>query len=396
MGIPTPFHSRTSALCTSMKWREWAGYLAVSSYETCHEREYLALRQSAGLLDISPLYKYRIRGPDAAAMLDRLVTRRMNKCSVGRVVYSCWCNDRGKVIDDGTIARLEEDLFRVTSASPSFRWFRSVARGFDVVIEDESTALAALAIQGPTSREILRQVSDADLDNLKYFRLTRCRIGSIPVVLSRTGYTGDLGYEIWVGSEHAEELWDQLIDGGRDFGITPMGLQALDVARIEAGYILIDVDYTSARKAMTEAQAVSPFEIGLGWTVHLGKDNFVGRTALLEEKEIGPRRKLVGLEIDWQVLVEHQERSGLPPGLPLVPWREVVPLFSGGGRQAGWATSGCWSPTLKRYIALGSVPPGLASVGSRLEIEFMVEYEKKRVPIRVVPRPFFDPPRKRT
>ncbi|MBI4161270.1 MAG: aminomethyl transferase family protein [Acidobacteria bacterium] len=394
MGIGTPFHSRTSALCKSLKWKEWAGYFSVVSYETTHDREYIALRQAAGLLDISPLYKYRISGPGAGAMLDRLVARRMDNVGVGRVVYACWCDERGRVLDDGTIHRLEENVYRVTSASPSGRWLGTVAWGFDVGIEDESTAVAALALQGPTSRDTLKQVTAADLDRLAYFRLTPARIGSLPVTISRTGYTGDLGYEIWVDAADAEGLWDVLMAGGREYGITPLGLQALDVARIEAGYVLIDVDYVSARRALTEEQAASPFEIGLGWTVHLGKEDFIGRRALLAEERRGPRRLLVGLEIDERELRGHHDRAGIPPDFPLVPWRQVIPLFRG-DRQAGWATSGCWSPTLKKYIALASVRPECAEPGTALRIDLLVQFQRKGVGARVVERPFFDPPRKR-
>jgi aminomethyltransferase len=394
MGIGTPFHPRTAALCKSLKWKEWAGFFSVLSYETCHEREYFALRQAAGLLDVSPLFKYRISGPDALRMLDRLVTRRMDNVAVGRVVYTCWCDDRGRVLDDGTIQRLDENVYRLASISPSLKWFQSVGCGMDVAIEDESNSLAALALQGPTSREILKQVSDGDFDQLKYFRLLECQIGSIPVTVTRTGYTGDLGYEIWVAAGDAVGLWDVLMAGGREFGVTPMGLQALDAARIEAGYILIDVDFVSVRRALTEEQAASPFEIGLGWTVHLGKENFIGRSALVREKVGGSRRQLVGLEIDDRGLLDHYERAGLPPSLPLVPWRQIIPLYRQ-GRQIGWASSGCWSPTLKRYIALASVRSEFAGLGTEMQIEFLVQFEKKRVGARVVPRPFFDPPRKR-
>jgi aminomethyltransferase len=394
MGIGTPFHSRTSALCKSLRWKEWAGYFSVVSYETCHEREYFALRQAAGLLDVSPLFKYLIGGPDATRMMDRLVTRRMDNVAVGRVVYTCWCNDRGRVIDDGTIQRLEDNLYRLSSVSPSLNWLRSVGRGLEVKIEDQSETCGALALQGPNSRDILKQVSDGDFDQLKYFRLLHCKIGSIPVTVTRTGYTGDLGYEIWVAAGQAEGMWDVLMAGGREYGIMPMGLQALDAARIEAGFILIDVDFVSARRALTEEQAASPFEIGLGWTVHLGKETFIGREALAREKERGSRRELVGLEIDERELLDHFERAGLPPSLPLVPWRQIIPLFHQ-TRQVGWASSGCWSPTLKRYIALASVRPEFAGLGSRMQIEFLVQFEKKRVAARVVPRPFFDPPRKK-
>ena len=216
MGIGTPFHTRTSPLCKSMQWRVWAGYYSAISYETNHDREYFAVRHSAAMIDVSPLHKYRISGPDALRLVDRVVTRRMFKSRVGQVYYTCWCDDQGKVIDDGTVARIAEDAFRITSANPSLNWFGGAARGLQVKIEDESESLAALALQGPTSREILKRVADGDLEGLKYFRVMDSRIGSIPVAISRTGYTGDLGYEIWVSSRRAVKLWDALLEGGKD------------------------------------------------------------------------------------------------------------------------------------------------------------------------------------
>ena len=396
MGIGTPFHSRTSPLCKSMQWRVWAGYYSAISYETNHDREYFAVRHSAAMIDVSPLHKYRISGPDALRLVDRVVTRRMFKSRVGQVYYTCWCNDQGKVIDDGTVARIAEDAFRITSANPSLNWFGGAARGLKVKIEDESESLAALALQGPTSREILKRVADGDLEGLKYFRVMDSRIGSIPVAISRTGYTGDLGYEIWVSSRRAVKLWDALLEGGKDYGITPAGLNALDLTRIEAGYILIDCDFISARRAISESQKSTPFEIGLNWTVHLDKEGFIGRRALVEEQRRGPRRRIVGLEIDWEELEKLYDQAGLPPQLPAAAWREIVPLTVPGGRQVGWASSGCWSPTLKKYIAIASVNPDFAEIGTRLRMDSIVDYQKKRVIASVVPRPFFDPPRKRS
>jgi aminomethyltransferase len=389
----TPFHARTSALCQSQAWRRWAGYVAASSYELSHEREYHAIRSSAGLLDISPLYKYRIEGPGAARLLDRMVTRNVAAAKVGQVLYTPWCDAAGKVLDDGTIARLGEQVFRLTSADPGLRWLEENARGLEVAIEDVSGQLAALALQGPASRAILQDLSDTDIASLKYFRVMPARLAGIPVTLSRTGYTGDLGYEIWVEAGRAVELWDALIEAGTPRGITPTGLAALDLARIEAGLMLIEVDYVPARKALVAAQTSSPLELDLAWTVDLGKEHFVGREALAREAARGPEWRFVGIEVEWHALERLYAEAGLPPALPAA-WRASIPLYAG-GRQVGYCSSGGWSPLLKRYIALAHVQAAWAALDTPLEMEVTVEHQRRRAAARVVKKPFFDPERKR-
>jgi aminomethyltransferase len=380
-----------------MSWREWAGYYAVSTYEVHHEREYSALRNAAGLIDISPLFKYRVTGRDATRLVDRIVTRDMNKVQVGQVVYTHWCDGEGKVIDDGTVSRLDEQVYRWTAAEPNLRWLTVNAHGLDVQIQEITERTAALALQGPTSRAILQACAEApiDLAALKYFRVTPARIHSIPVEISRTGYTGDLGYEIWVDAAHAEALWDALMQAGRAYDITPAGMLALDVARIEAGLILLDVDYTSAKKALIPSQKYTPSEIGLGRLVHLDKAPFIGQAALRKDEEDGPARQLVGLEIDWDGLERLYDEAGLPPQIPAAASRVSVPVYTGGDRQVGKVTSSTWSPTLKKMIALGSIASGSAGIGNRLEMEWTVEGQRKRVDAAVVKLPFFDPPRKR-
>jgi glycine cleavage system T protein (aminomethyltransferase) len=294
MPIGTAFHPRTSALCESMSWRDWSGYFAVSTYEVHHEREYNAIRNAAALIDISPLFKYRVSGKDAIRLVDRVITRDANKIAVGQVVYTHWCDGEGKVIDDGTVSRLGPDLYRWTAAEPNLRWISQNAHGLEVKVEDISDRTAAVALQGPTSRAVLESCAETDvpLGSLKYFRVTRGRVGAIPVEVSRTGYTGDLGYEVWVAAERAVELWDALFEAGRPYDITPAGMFALDVARIEAGLILLDVDYVSAKKALVPSQKYTPYEIGLGRLVHLDKAPFVGQAALKRESVQGPKRGL--------------------------------------------------------------------------------------------------------
>jgi aminomethyltransferase len=395
MPIGTAFHPRTSVLCESLSFRDWAGFFAVSSYEVHHEHEYNAIRNAAALIDISPLFKYRLSGPDAGRLVDRVVTRDMGKVAVGQVVYTHWCDAEGKVIDDGTVARLGESLYRWTAAEPNLRWITLNAHGLDVRLEDVSDRLAALALQGPTSRDILRAcVEGLDPGALRYFRVAPARLAGVPVEISRTGYTGDLGYEVWVESDRALEVWDALMQAGRAYDVRPAGMLALDVARIEAGLILLDVDYTSSRKALIPSQAYSPYEIGLGRLVHLDKAPFVGQRALREEARQGPARRLVGLGIRWDDVERLFDEAGLPPQVPATASRVAVPVYQG-GRQVGKATSTTWSPTLKRLIALATVSSSAASEGGELEMEFTVDHRRGRVAAVVEKLPFFDPPRKR-
>src|SRR5437660_7161293 len=316
MSIGTPFHERTFALCESLNYREWSGYYTVSAYETHHDHEYNAIRNAAALIDISPLFKYRVTGKDATRLVDRIITRDLQKISVGQVIYTPWCDEHGKVIDDGTVSRLEENVYRWTAADPSLRWFTQNAVGLNVEVEDISETVAALAIQGPTSGRLLKSIVDgADIANLKYFRVTQGTIAGISVEVSRTGYTGDLGYEIWVAAHDALNVWDVLMERGRPFDIKPAGMLALDVSRIEAGLLLIDIDFNSSKKSLIDDQKYSPFEMGLGRLVNLDKSRFIGQTALIEQAKRGLAKQIVGLEIDWTQVERHYEAAGLPPAV---------------------------------------------------------------------------------
>jgi aminomethyltransferase len=393
MPIGSAFHERTFPLCESLNYRDWSGYYAVSAFETHHEHEYNAIRNAAALIDVSPLYKYIVSGRDATRLVDRLVTRDGRKLGVGQVIYTPWCDERGKVIDDGTVARLEEHRYRWTSADPSLRWFAQNAIGLEVTIEDVSEKVAALAVQGPTSGALLRHVADADLDTLKYFRVASGRIGGIPVDISRTGYTGDLGYEIWMRWEDATRLWDALVAAGGPFDLRPAGMLALDVARIEAGLLLIDVDFFSCRKALIPSQEYSPLEMGLGRLVQLDKGPFVGQAALRAERKRGAPRQIVGLEIDWEQVEKLYERVGLPPLAPAAASRVAVPVYRDHA-QVGKATSTTWSPILKKLIALATLDASAIAAGTRVQVEVTVEAVRHRVGATVVKTPFFNPPRK--
>jgi len=395
MPIPTPFHSRTSRLCVSQSWKDWAGCYAVRYYDSSHEPEYVALRHAAGLIDVSPLFKYEVHGPDAADFLSRVTVKDIRKLKVGRVTYLCWCDDDGMVVDDGTIARLDDTYYRMTAADPSLSWLERLRRGYDVTIEDSSTRIAALSLQGPTSKEILRRVVDADMDALRFFGVLWCRLDGLGVWLSRTGYTGDLGYEIWVEQDEAEKLYDAVMTAGGPYGIMPVGLDAMDVTRIEAGFIMNGVDYLGSPHCLIEERKSSPFELGLGWTIQLDREPFVGQEALRAQTENGAKRLLVGLDVDWAGVEAVFDRYSLPPELPSSAWRDGRPLYDGSGDWIGQASSGVWSPTLKKYLALGQVAAPCAAVGTEVQFELTAEYRRHLVPAKVAATPFFNPERKR-
>ena len=393
MPVGSAFHERTLELCESLNYRDWAGYYAVSAYETHHEHEYNAIRNACALIDISPLFKYRITGPDAARLVNRIITRDASKMSVGQVYYTPWCDDDGKVIDDGTVTRVADQIFRWTAADPNLRWLTGNASGLNVRIEDISEETAALALQGPTSARLLRQVCDADLSSLKYFRATSGHIAGVPVDVTRTGYTGDLGFEVWMPWKSALQVWDAVVSAGSAFDLHPTGMLALDVARIEAGLLLIDVDFQSSRKAMIESQKYSPFELGLGRLVDMKKPAFVGRAALHDEMKRGVARMIVGLEIDWIAVEKLYEAVGLPPTAPAAASRTHVPIYSG-RTQIGRATSTTWSAILKKMIALATIDAPHYAIGTRVEMEMTVEAVRHRATATIVPTPFFNPPRK--
>jgi aminomethyltransferase len=395
--IGTAFHERTFALCQSLNYREWSGYYTVSVYEVHHEHEYNAIRNACALIDISPLYKYLITGKDATKLVNRVITRDINKVAVGQVIYACWCDEDGKVIDDGTITRLEENKYRWTAADPSLRWFRQNGLNMDVQIEDISEQTAALALQGPTSAKLLKTVAEADIANLKYFRKTSGKIAGVSVDISRTGYTGDLGYEIWIplqnGGNEAVKVWDALMEKGKQFDIHAAGMLALDVSRVEAGLLLIEVDYISSKKALIPSQKYSPYELGFGKMVHLDKENFIGKRALVRDNKQGVARQLVGLEVDWVEVEEQFDKFGLSPAAPSQASRVAVPIYSG-ERNVGRATTTAFSPLLKKLIALASVSTEYAKPGTKLQMELTIEAQRMKTTATVVPLPFFNPKRK--
>ena len=393
MPIGTAFHERTFPLCHSLNYREWSGYYTVSVYEVHHEHEYNAIRNACAMIDITPLYKYLVTGKDATKLVNRVITRDINKVKVGQVIYCCWCDEDGKVIDDGTISRLRENVYRWTAADPNLRWFKQNGLNMDVQIEDISEKTAALALQGSTSGQLLKVAAEADIANLKYFRVTSGKINGVPVDISRTGYTGDLGYEIWVPWQDAVKVWDALMAKGKQFDIHAAGMLALDVARVEAGLLLIEVDYTSSKKALIPSQKFSPYELGFGKMVHLDKENFVGKTALQRDEKNGVPRQLVGLEVDWVEVEEQHDKFGLTPAAPAQASRVAVPVYQG-SRQVGKATTTTFSPLLKKLIALASVETGSSKPGTKLQMELTIEARRLKTTATVVKLPFFNPARK--
>jgi aminomethyltransferase len=390
---PTPFHPRTSELLVSYDWGEWSGWLSANVYELDHTHEYLAIRTSCGVFDTSPLYKYQIHGPDASKLLNRVVTQDVKRYGVGKSMYTPWCDDNGKIIDDGIVAHVDEQLFRMTSAEPTLFWLEENAVNLDVNIEDITEAFAIMAFQGPYTREVLKRLTSADVGGLKYFDLMNIEMAGIPITLSRTGYTGDLGYELWVDPHNAVTLWDAVFEVGEEYRIRAFGDNALNIARIEAGLLLADVDFNSSKKVMYEHEKSTPLELGLGWTVKLKKEFFVGQKALIKNKENGLEWNTVGLEVDLKSMEAIYAEYGMPLYLPYEAWTDAVPVYSS-GTQIGKATSGTWSPMLKKYIAIARIDPKFASIGNHVDIEVTVDARRHKARAEVVQMPFLNPPRK--
>ena len=411
MSIGSPFHPRTAPLNRKQQWREWSGYWASSAYADAHDIEYNAIREASALIDVSPLYKYTVSGRDALALVDRVITRDASKLGVGQVWYTPWCDEHGKVVDDGTVHRTAEREFFWTAADPQLRWLTLNARGLEVAIEDVTESIAALALQGPLARAVLEEATEEPFGELRYFRrrpstlrgrsrgrgARRTTTSTLPIEVSRTGYTGDLGYELWIPAERAAEAWDSVMTAGRAYGIRPAGMLALDVVRLEAGLVLLEVDYTSARHALNPEQNYSPYELAMGRLVDLDAGDFVGRLALRgEQARGGPARRLVGVQLEWDGIERSFTRQGLAPAISQSIDRSPVPVFAPrGDRQIGKLTSHGWSPILKQAIGLASVPPAYEAPGSRLAVEWTVEGHRDRVDATVVPLPFLDLPRKR-
>lgn len=390
----TPFHPRIDELNQTGLYSHWAGHLVAEKYQMSEKFEYFAIRNAAGIFDTSPLYKYAITGPDAERFLAGVLARDVRACPPGGAQYTIWCDDDGFLIEDGVLFRLGTEEYLLTAARPNLAYLRGLSVDMSVEIRDVSDGYGALAVQGPRSRRILAMVAP-DISDLAYFQVTRTRIANHPVIVSRTGFTGDLGYEVWVEPDHALAVWDAVMEAGRPLGMMPFGQVALAMARIEAGLLLIDVDYDSARYARTDTQKSTPRELGLGWMLGGLDRPFIGRDALRREAEQGTSRwKLRGLVIDWQDWDNHHGGAGLIPPKDHRPTEEDMMLYDADQGRAGWASSFMYSPILQRHIAIARVRPDLAEPDAEVRLEVAIDHQHHTVGARVAPLPLFHPDRK--
>lgn len=377
---PSPFHPGQERANKMKEWSRWADYLSVPAYFDA-SLEYFAARNSCAVFDITPMIKHRVSGPDALAYLNRLVTRDVSKLKPGRVGYAVWCTDEGQVIDDGTIFHLSEGVYRVCSQERQIDWFLTCALGFDVEIVEETHQIAGLAFQGPTSCAVLKKLGLQGVETITPFGLRTFPFAGTELMVSRTGYTGDLGYELWIGEEHAMTLWDALFAAGKDLGIWAMGSEALEMLRIEAGFLLAGVDFMPAQHAVRPTHTRSPFELGLAWLVDFKKPVFNGRRALLAEKERGSRYTLVKLDIDGNKVARDSY------------------VYSKDRKYAGTVTSAMWSPSAKASIALATLEAPHGKPGEELLVEIYykrdLKWSRVMAPCRVVENVFWDPARKK-
>jgi aminomethyltransferase len=393
----TPFHERLAPLNETGLWEHWAGHLVATKYQMSEKFEYFAVRNSAGIFDTSPLFKYRIHGRDAERFLAGVLARDIRTCPPGHAQYTIWCDDRGFVIEDGVVLRHGPNEFVLTAAEANLAYFQGLAGRLDVGIEDISANHGVLAIQGPRSRALLTGLVP-DVAALPYFGLTAARIAGVPVTISRTGYTGDLGYEVWAPADGAVKVWDAIWECSRGQGIIPFGLQALYMARIEAGLVLLDVDFHSSRFAWTDADRTTPIELGLGWMFRgLDGDDraFIGRDAI--RREIAgktSRWRLSGLVVDWRDYDRIYDEAGLIPPKDHTPIQDEYYIYDDDLRQLGYATSQMYSPMLQRHIALARVPLDRTSAGSRVKLELAVSHRYEYFDARVARLPLFNPERR--
>lgn len=399
----TPFHARLEPLNQTKIWKHWSGYLVAPSYQYSETNEYYAIRNAVSLLDTSPLFKYRFTGADAQTLLMRTMARDIRKCKTGQAQYTAWCDTAGFVVQDGVAMRVRDHEYLLTSAEPSLRYFRQIAREMqltDVEIQDISCDYGILALQGPHAFNVLSQLTDA-AGSLKYFRLTETEIANKPVVISRTGFTGDLGFELWIKASDATVVWDALMDAGAGFNITPIGTTALKMSRVEAGLLLLGVDFDSSRFAWVDAQRETIHELGWGWMLrNLQKDDreFIGRTAI--EKEIvsqSSRWTTVGLSVDWHDYERVHLQAGITPPKHELYRESTMSIYRRGGIEwdyAGYASTFLYSSLLRKPIAIAKLPLDLATPGCEVDLEIPVIRKPQNVLARVHQLPFFDPPRK--
>ncbi len=397
MVATTPFHERLAPLNTTGLWSHWSGRLAAVKYQMAEKFEYFAIRNGAALIDTSPLYKYRITGGDAEHFLAGMLARDIRACRDGQAQYTLWCDDRGFVIEDGVVFRHSSDHFLLTAAEPNLAYFADRVGGMKVEIRDVSDEVASLAVQGPRSRAVL-EAAGADLDGLRFFHHRGAIVGGVDAHVSRTGYTGDLGYEVWVDADDAPSLFDVIAEAGRPHGCIPAGMQALLMSRIEAGLVLIDIDFHSSRYAYTDEQRSTPLELGFGWMfkdIASSDRAFIGRDAIRREIADGTTRwSMVGLHVDWAHWNRLWREAGLIPPKDETPVVEEMMLYDSSGTRVGYTTSFMYSPVLQSHIAMARVRPQFGDVGSRVTLEITIDHGYQYVDCTVARPPLFNPARK--
>lgn len=393
----TPFHDRTAAANQTGLWSHWSGYLSADRYQMSDKFEYWAIRNSAGVIDTSPLFKYLITGKGAERFLSGVLIRDIRKCRPGQAHYTMWCDDEGWVLEDGVVLRMSDDRFLLTTARPNMAYFSDLAEGLSTEVEDVSGAFGALAVQGPYARRVLAPLAP-EMEGIGYFNLAPAKIGDASVTVSRTGYTGDLGYEVWVEADDAIDVWDRIFEVAAPHGVVPAGQNALLIARVEAGLILIDVDFESARYAWNDDQRATPFELGMGWMLRdLADDDrpFIGRQAL--EREIAEKKtrwRTVGIEADWQDWNRVHTERGLIPPKDHTPSHGEMMLYDAKDNQIGWTASFLYSPILQRHIGIARVRPDHSAPGTKLQLEVTIDHRYDMVGAGVTSLPFYNPPRK--
>lgn len=393
----TPFHERTSALNETQLWSHWSGHLAADRYQMSDKFEYFAVRNAAGIFDTSPLFKYRITGKDVEAFLGGVLARDIRACQPGSAQYTCWLDDRGFVIEDGVILRPGKNEFLLTSAEPNYAYFADRIGRLDVQIEDVSREIGTLAFQGPRSRNLLKQLVP-QMEHIPYFGVAKGEIGGAGVTVSRTGYSGDLGYEIWIDTPDALHVWDTLWDSIEGQGVLPFGLAALYMLRIEAGLLLLEADFDSSRYAWNDAHRSTPIELGWAWMFRDLKNDdraFIGRKAL--EKEVADKTSrwaMRGLVVDWRDYDRVYNEAGLIPPKDHAPVVEDWMLYDDDYERVGYATSFMYSPMLQRHIAIARVRPDFAAFGTKVNLEFTVDHHYEQVAAHVARLPLYNPERK--
>ncbi len=393
----TPFHPRTSSANQTGLWSHWSGYLATDRYQMSDKFEYFAIRNSAGVIDTSPLYKYRITGSDAERFLAGVLARDIRKCRPGQAHYTLWCDNDGYVVEDGVILRISDDEFLLTAAEPNMAYLQDLVGPKSVEIEDVSDEIGALALQGPYALEILKQLAP-EVEGIGYFHLTPAKIGNAAVTISRTGYTGDLGYEIWVDRDDALDVWDALFEVAGPYGVVPCGQTSLLITRIEAGLVLIDVDFYSSRYAWNDDQRTTPHELGMGWMFRdLETDDraFIGRAAIERElRDSTSRWKTVGVMVDWQAWDRLYNSRGLVPPKDHTPEHGGMMLYDGDLNRIGYTPSFVYSPMMQRHIGIARVRPEFGANGTRVGLEVTIDHKYDVVDANVTRLPFYNPSRK--